>query len=144
MENDDISELESETQSVLDTENLSEFITPPKKLPIESEKTVVGCQPQVQTSEETPPKPGQKYWLSAEAKKKKCQYMREYNERKKQEFEILKQHQLQPRQLTLLNINGKVITRHLNSDADYAKLIEDLVGTLLDNKLLNDYQISGV
>ena len=141
MENDDISELESETQSVLDTENLSEFITPPQKVPIASDKPV-NSQPQVQ--KETPPKPGQKYWLSTEAKKKKCQYMKEYNERKKQEFEILKQHQLQPRQLTLLNINGKVSTRHLNTDADYAKLIEDLVGALFDNKLLSNYQLSEI
>ena len=88
------------------------------------------------------PKPGQKYWLSSEAKKRKNEYMREYYIRMKESLLQLQQHQLKPRDLKLLLMSNQVVSRHLESDGDYVKVIEDLLGTLLDNKLLKDFDLS--
>ena len=89
-----------------------------------------------------PPKPGQKYWLSAEAKKRKNEYMREYYLRKKASLLQLQEHQITPRDFKLLLANDQVASRHLESDGDYLKFIEELLGTLLDNKILKDYALS--
>ena len=88
------------------------------------------------------PKPGQNYWLSSEAKKRKNKYMHEYYIRKKEALLQLQEHQLKPRDLKLLLMSNQVVSRHLESDGDYVKVIEDLLGTLLDNKLLKDFDLS--
>ena len=87
------------------------------------------------------PKPGQKYWLSSEAKKRKNEYMREYYIRKKEALLQLQEHQLKPRDLKLLMLNDQVVSRHLESDGDYVKVIDELLGTLLDNKIVKDYDL---
>ena len=87
------------------------------------------------------PKPGQKYWLSSEAKKRKNEYMREYYIRKKEALLQLQEHQLKPRDLKLLMLNDQVVSRHLGSDGDYVKVIDELLGTLLDNKIVKDYNL---
>ena len=87
------------------------------------------------------PKPGQKYWLSSEAKKRKNEYMREYYIRKKEALLQLQEHQLKPRDLKLLMLNDQVVSRHLGSDGDYVKVIDELLGTLLDNKIVKDYDL---
>ena len=92
--------------------------------------------------EEIPPKAGQKYWLSSEAKKRKNIYMREYYIRKKEQLEQLQQHQLKPRDLELLMVNNQIVSRHLDADADYEKLIKNLLDTLVDNKILKDYEFT--
>ena len=92
--------------------------------------------------EEIPPKAGQKYWLSSEAKKRKNIYMREYYIRKKEQLEQLQQHQLKPRYLQLLMVNNQIVSRHLDADTDYEKLIKNLLDTLVDNKILKDYEFT--
>ena len=108
-----------------------------------SETTTVGRNINAPTYDmPSPPKPGQKYWLSAEAKKRKNEYMREYYIRKKESLLQLQEHQLKPRYLKLLMVNDQVVSRHLESDGDYVKVIDELLGTLLDNKILKDYDLS--
>ena len=146
MEHDDTdtvnSQPETDTNSQTeraDTESLSSFFTAPSKMPMESE--TLSETSTLPPLTETPPKPGQRYWLSAEAKKKKSEYMRGYNAKKKNELALLRQKQIHSRELTLLNFNGKVITRELITEDDYIKLTEDLLGTLVDNKILKDFQL---
>ena len=123
-----------------ETETLRALFTPSK-----TDDTLHNSEPkQLSEMPDMPslPKPGQKYWLSSEAKKRKNEYMREYYIRKKEALLQLQEHQLKPRDLKLLMLNDQVVSRHLESDGDYVKVIEDLLGTLLDNKLLKDYGIS--
>ena len=108
-----------------------------------SETTTVGRNINAPTYDmPSPPKPGQKYWLSAEAKKRKNEYMREYYIRKKESLLQLQEHQLKPRYLKLLMVNDQVVSTHLESDGDYVKVIDELLGTLLDNKILKDYALA--
>ena len=91
--------------------------------------------------QEIMPKAGQKYWLSSEAKKKKNEYMREYNARKKAEISRLQRCQLQQREIKLLLCNGQYKSFQLEEDSDYISLIKNLLGTLTDNSILKDYEI---
>ena len=129
--------------------NLRELFTPPSK----TDNTLHNTE-QKQISETNArslnvtqalgdllPKPGQKYWLSSEAKKRKNEYMREYYIRKKEALLQLQEHQLKPRDLKLLMLNDQVVSRHLGSDGDYVKVIDELLGTLLDNKIVKDYDL---
>ena len=140
MEHDDTRTVSNSQMDRADTESLSQFFTAPLETPMESEKQ--SETPTLQPLVETPPRPGQKYWLSAEARQKKRLYMNEYNAKKKEEIRYLKEHQLQARTLTLLDLNGKLIVRHLDTDADYVKILEDVVGTLVDNRLLKDFSLN--
>ena len=92
-------------------------------------------------SGEIMPKAGQKYWLSSEAKKKKNEYMREYNAKRKAELMRLQRCQLQQREIKLLLCNGQVKSFQLEEDSDYISLIKNLLGTLTDNSILKDYEI---
>ena len=87
------------------------------------------------------PKAGQKYWLSSEAKKKKNEYMREYNAKRKAEIMRLQRCQLHQREIKLLLCNGQVKSFQLEEDSDYISLIKNLLGTLTDNSILKDYEI---
>ena len=87
------------------------------------------------------PKAGQKYWLSSEAKKKKNEYMREYNAKRKAELMRLQRCQLHQREIKLLLCNGQVKSFQLEEDSDYISLIKNLLGTLTDNSILKDYEI---
>ena len=91
--------------------------------------------------QEIMPKAGQKYWLSSEAKKKKNEYMREYNARKKAEIMRLQRCQLHQREIKLLLCNGQYKSFQLEEDSDYISLIKNLLGTLTDNSILKDYEI---
>ena len=91
--------------------------------------------------QEIMPKAGQKYWLSSEAKKKKNEYMREYNARKKAEISRLQRCQLRPRDIKFLLCNGQYKSFQLEEDSDYISLIKNLLGTLTDNSILKDYEI---
>ena len=88
------------------------------------------------------------YWLSDKARAKKSAYMREYQRRKKQEqqdlIERLKRHQLRARSITLMNISGKTAVRKIECEDDYERLISDLLSTLVDNGLLNDFSIESL
>ena len=90
---------------------------------------------------ETMPKAGQKYWLSSEAKKKKNEYMREYNAKRKAEIMRLQRCQLHQREIKLLLCNGQYKSFQLEEDGDYISLIRNLLGTLTDNSILKDYEI---
>ena len=90
---------------------------------------------------ETMPKAGQKYWLSSAAKKKKNEYMREYNAKRKAELMRLQRCQLHQREIKLLLCNGQVKSFQLEEDSDYINLIKNLLGTLTDNSILKDYEI---
>ena len=87
------------------------------------------------------PKAGQKYWLSSEAKKKKNEYMREYNAKRKAEIMRLQRCQLHQREIKLLLCNGQYKSFQLEEDSDYISLIKNLLGTLTDNSILKDYEI---
>ena len=128
----------NETETSSETNNLRELFTPPSSDIISTERTEVLEPKQISESQ---PKPGQKYWLSSEAKKRKNKYMHEYYIRKKESLLRLQEHQLKPRDLKLLLMSNQVVSRHLESDGDYVKVIEDLLGTLLDNKLLKDFDL---
>ena len=91
--------------------------------------------------QETMPKAGQKYWLSSEVKKKKNEYMREYNAKRKAELMRLQRCQLHQREIKLLLCNGQVKSFQLEEDSDYISLIKNLLGTLTDNSILKDYEI---
>ena len=132
----------SETEEVesVETFNLSQFITPQKEVKERSKddnETVKAQTDDVIKHEindssleiphEIPPKAGQKYWLSSEAKKKKNEYMRGY-------------YMIHPRDIKIFNVNGKVLVRHLETEADYVRMIDDAFGTLVDNRLLTDYE----
>ena len=88
-----------------------------------------------------PPKAGQKYWLSSEAKRRKNIYMRDYYQRKKEELLHLQEHQIKPRDIQFVMCNNQIYTRHLETDNDYRKPIVDLLGTLQDNKLVLDFTL---
>ena len=90
---------------------------------------------------EDPPKAGQKYWLSSEAKRRKNIYMRDYYLRKKEQLQHLHEHQIKPRDVQFVMCNNQVYTRHLETDNDYKRLIIDLLGTLQDNKLVLDFTL---
>ena len=149
-DNEQKNAISEETESI-NSFNLTDFITKHSgvKEPLEGAKeepddpNSVRFEPLARPEplKEVPPKAGQKYWLSAEAKKKKNEYMRGYYIRKKEILQELQRHQIKPRDLKLLNINDRVITRHLETEADYIKIIEDLLGTLTDNRLLKDFQL---
>ena len=133
------SETENGISDALSSATLRALFTPSK-----TDDTLHNTEPkQLSEMPDMPslPKPGQKYWLSSEAKKRKNEYMREYYIRKKEALLQLQEHQLKPRDLKLLMLNDQVVSRHLESDGDYVKVIEDLLGTLLDNKLLKDYDL---
>ena len=87
------------------------------------------------------PKAGQKYWLSSEAKKKKNEYMREYNAKRKAEIMRLQRCQLHQREIKLILCNGQYKSFQLEEDSDYISLIKNLLGTLTDNSILKDYEI---
>ena len=87
------------------------------------------------------PKAGQKYWLSSEAKKKKNEYMREYNAKRKAELMRLQRCQLHQREIKLILCNGQYKSFQLEEDSDYINLIKNLLGTLTDNSILKDYEI---
>ena len=87
------------------------------------------------------PKAGQKYWLSSAAKKKKNEYMREYNAKRKAELMRLQRCQLHQREIKLLLCNGQYKSFQLEEDSDYISLIRNLLGTLTDNSILKDYEI---
>ena len=144
-DNEQKNAISEETESI-NSFNLTDFITKHSgvKEPLEGAKEEPKSEqvePEPEPLKEVPPKAGQKYWLSAEAKKKKNEYMRGYYIRKKEILQELQKHQIKPRDLKLLNINDRVITRHLETEADYIKIIEDLLGTLTDNRLLKDFQL---
>ena len=88
------------------------------------------------------------YWVSDKVKQKRKAYHREYYLRKKQEqqgiIERLKRHQLRGRSLTLMNISGKTAVRKIECEDDYERLISDLLSTLVDNGLLNDFSIESL
>ena len=130
-------------ETASETNNLRELFTkPPSKS--DSDNTLPNTEhKQCSDMHDVPslPKPGQKYWLSSQAKKRKNEYMREYYIRKKESLLQLQEHQLKPRDLKLLLMSNQVVSRHLESDGDYVKVIEDLLGTLLDNKLLKDFDL---
>ena len=92
-----------------DVQNLSELVMPQLDSPEAPPKPEEG------------PKAGQKYWLSKEARQRKAAYMKTYLARKKEELnnklEFLEAHHINPRLLTMENINGKVIRRRLESEA---------------------------
>ena len=145
----------SETEEVesVETFNLSQFITPQKEVKERSKddnETVKAQTDDVIKHEindssleiphEIPPKAGQKYWLSSEAKKKKNEYMRGYYIKQKEALQHLREHQIHPRDIKIFNVNGKVLVRHLETEADYVRMIDDAFGTLVDNRLLTDYE----
>ena len=145
----------SETEEVESVEsfNLSQFIAPHtavKELSKERNETVKPqtndvIKPEIndsslETPKEVPPKAGQKYWLSSEAKKKKNEYMRSYYIKQKEALQHLREHQIHPRDIKIFNVNGKVLVRHLETEADYVRMIDDAFGTLVDNRLLTDYE----
>ena len=127
--------------------NLSQFITPHidhNEEPVKKQEEDIKQEPKIETTKEIPPRAGQKYWLSSEAKKQKNEYMRGYYLRKKAALEQIKAHQIRPRDLKLLNVNDKLVVRHLEYDSDYVRIIGDLLGTLMDNHLLKDFDLSEI
>ena len=99
-------------------------------------------EPQTQVIEV---KSGTNYWVSDKVKQRKNAYMREYHKRKKLQqqslIDHLKQHQIHGRQISLLSINNKQATREIDTEEKYLILINDLLATLQENGLLNDYNI---
>ena len=69
----------------------------------------------------------------------KRQRAREAYQRKKERIVALKNNQVHGCKVILFNINSKIHLVDVASEADYRKLIEDLLGTLKDNELLSDY-----
>ena len=134
-----------ETEEV-ESVNLSQFVAPHKdaiQLSKEGNETVKAQTDddiKQDSSLEIPPKAGQKYWLSSEAKKKKNEYMRGYYIKQKEALQHLREHQIHPRDIKIFNVNGKVLVRHLETEADYVRMIDDAFGTLVDNRLLTDYE----
>ena len=135
------------TDSTTNTENnedLRTLINNSKDTTNEDNETTTEQQDEEQKPEpviETMPKAGQKYWLSSAAKKKKNEYMREYNAKRKAELMRLQRCQLHQREIKLLLCNGQVKSFQLEEDSDYINLIKNLLGTLTDNSILKDYEI---
>ena len=139
------------TDSTTNTENNEELrtlINNSKDTTNNDNKTTTEQQYEEQKHENEPepireimPKAGQKYWLSSEAKKKKNEYMREYNAKRKAELMRLQRCQLHQREIKLLLCNGQYKSFQLEEDSDYISLIKNLLGTLTDNSILKDYEI---
>ena len=93
----------------------------------------------------TEPKSTSNYWLSPAAKARKSEYMKKYHARKKEELnntlQYLKEHTLQPRIITLYNMQGNHSSRRLLNDIDYERFIDDMLATLVDAQLLRNYDI---
>ena len=130
----------SETEEVesVETFNLSQFITPQavgnkdvKEVQNNGNEAVRHDEAPQEKPVEVPPKAGQKYWLSSEAKKKKNEYMRSYYIKQKEALQHLREHQIHPRDIKIFNVNGKVLVRHLETEADYVRMIDDAFGTLV-------------
>ena len=135
----------SETEEVESVESftLSQFIAPKndvKEVQNNGNEAVRHDEAPQEKPVEVPPKAGQKYWLSSEAKKKKNEYMRSYYIKQKEALQHLREHQIHPRDIKIFNVNGKVLVRHLETEADYVRMIDDAFGTLVDNRLLTDYE----
>lgn len=69
-------------------------------------------------------------------------YQRAWNKKRKEQFEELKKNQIKGVQITLLNINNKLRNITIKNENDYLKLLDDLLATLRDNQLINDYSVA--
>ena len=72
----------------------------------------------------------------------KRQKARERNERKKAEIARLRAQQIRGCELILFNVNGVIRRLEIDTEEKYIQTLENLVGTLKDNELLNDYDIA--
>ena len=70
------------------------------------------------------------------------QNARERNERKKAEIARLRAQQIRGCELILFNVNGVIRRLEIDTEEKYIQTLENLVGTLKDNELLNDYDIA--
>lgn len=73
--------------------------------------------------------------------KKKAENKKRY-QRSKEKLLALRANQIHGCELVLFNINNKLRKIIIQSEKDYIKLIEDLVGTLKDNQMLADYLLT--
>ena len=69
-------------------------------------------------------------------------YQRAWNKKRKEQFEELKKNQIKGVQITLLNLNNKLRNITIKNENDYLKFLADLLATLRDNQLINDYTLS--
>ena len=72
----------------------------------------------------------------------KRQKARERNETKKAEIARLRAQQIPGCELILFNVNGVIRRLEIDTEEKYIQTLENLVGTLKDNELLNDYDIA--
>ena len=72
----------------------------------------------------------------------KRQKARERNEKKKAEIARLRAQQIRGCELILFNVNGVIRRLEIDTEEKYIQTLENLVGTLKDNELLNDYDIA--
>ena len=96
-------------------------------------------------------KAGQKCWFSDEVKAKRKESQKRYREKRRielqrmqQEYKQLVRHKLKHREVRLANIDGKIAIRHLETDDDYVNLINDLLQTLVNGGLLDDFSVDNV
>ena len=71
-------------------------------------------------------------------------YQRQWNARKKLEFEELKNKQVKGVKIILLNVNNTIRSLTIKSEDEYIKFVDDLLDTLRANQILNDFEISNL
>lgn len=73
------------------------------------------------------------------------EYKREYSRRKRQELKEhiadLEARQIKGSSVQMIVFNDKIVNYSLNTEAEYVKLINDLLGTLQDNKIVLEYRV---
>ena len=72
----------------------------------------------------------------------KRNYQKEWRKRRSQELEELKTKQIKGAQICLLNINNKLRNISVQSEQEYIDFLDDLLATLRDNGLINDYSLT--
>ena len=114
--------------------NLSDFITKDKEITSEAHDEQVINQKQSRAEQQQ---------VAREARNEHHRiYQRAWNKKRKEQFEELKKNQIKGVQITLLNLNNKLRNITIKNENDYLKFLDDLLATLRDNQLINDYTLS--
>ena len=137
MLNDSKEDATEATTPAAEVKNIAEFLGTPLHQHVTVNETPI--------SDIKPPKAGQNYWLSPEAKKRKSEYMKVYNAKKKQELndyiQKLKDNSLKPCVITFYDDINRPTYRKLESSEDYFNFIEDIMTVLVNKGLVSNYDV---
>ena len=112
-------------------QSISDFVKPTIEEPTEDTTAIVKVESKTEIV------------VAPSADEIKRQRSREAYQRQKERIAALKENQVRGCKVFLFNINSKIRSVEITNEDDYRKFIEDLLGTLKDNQLLNDFLIDG-